>query len=59
MNHSFFVENQCSGVQRELFTRAKREGFNAECLLVVSMTVGAGADLQQELSHGEVCVNRS
>lgn len=59
MNHSSFTENQCSGVQRELFTRAEQEGFNAECLLVVLMTVGAGADQQQELSHSEICVNRS
>lgn len=53
------MANHCCGVQRELFTRVKPEGVDAECLLAVSTSVGAGADQQQELSHGEVCVNRS
>lgn len=57
--HFFLVEKQCCGVQRELFTRVKAEGWDAECLLAVSITVGAAADQQPELSHSELCDNWS
>lgn len=39
--------------------QGQAEGLDAECLSEVSITVGAAADQQQELSHGELCVNRS
>lgn len=59
MNHIFLCGKPvlwCA--EGELFAWVKREGFDAKCLLVVLITVGAGADQQQEFLYGELCVDR-
>lgn len=53
------MENQHSHVQRELFARVKREGFNRKCPLVVLIAAGAGANQEEAFLYDELCVNRS